>query len=184
MNYKYKIIDYNNLCRDDMTLNPIEHKEIFDIMDWRNSQIEFLRQDKLLTKKDQIDYFNNNIRIQCKSDLPSQIIFSVKEADEFIAYGGLTYIDWNEGVAEISYLSKPFFYVSNTIYCSRLNTFIKILSNLAFENLNLVKIYSITYPNRTYQIKCLDLFMKRDLNSIFRRDNEKHENPIVHFLKI
>lgn len=183
MKYKYKIIDYSNLCSGSLVLNPIEHKEIFEIMDWRNNQIKFLRQDKLLTKEDQVEYFKKIIKMQCKSDYPSQILFSFKESNEFIAYGGLTHIDWKEGLAEISYLSRLDSEVSETLYCYRLNTFIDILSFLAFESLNLSKIYTVTYPDRTHQIKCLDLLMKRDLISIYRRDNEKHEDPIFHYLQ-
>lgn len=182
LKYKYEIINYTSLKKGNLRLKPIEQNQIFTIMDWRNHQIDFLRQKSVLSKNSQLLYFKNVILKQIHSLLPTDIIFSVFELDVFIAYGGLTNIDWPNKTAEISYLSYPNSEDDFEIYCSRFTSFISIISNLAFENLRLKQLFTITYPQRISQIVCLDNSMLRSSSILYKNVNDKYENTVIHYL--
>ena len=75
-------------------------------MNWRNEQIDYLRQTNHLTKQDQDNYFNKIIFKQFNHQKPSQILFSFYNKNKLIGYGGLVHINWAHKNAEISFLLK------------------------------------------------------------------------------
>ena len=83
---------------------PIRHEDRYDIMKWRNEQIEILRQQDVLTKEEQDTYFNEIVASLFEQKNPKQLLFSLFFRDELVAYGGLVHIDWHSLNAEISFL--------------------------------------------------------------------------------
>ena len=73
-------------------------------MKWRNDQIYHLRQEKLLTKDDQNQYFNLIIKNLFSEHFPKQILFSYIKNNICIGYGGLVHINWKDKNAEISFI--------------------------------------------------------------------------------
>jgi len=63
-----------------------------------------LRQSKPISKKDQIQYYENHIWSELKSDSPENILFSFKFKDKCIGYGGLVNLSWIDKRAEMSFL--------------------------------------------------------------------------------
>ena len=61
----------------DYLLKPLNKTQMFEIMKWRNDQIENLRQSKVLTKKDQINYYQNVILPSLKEDYPQNILLGI-----------------------------------------------------------------------------------------------------------
>tara|TARA_B110000259_G_C13704443_1_gene277772 strand:- start:37 stop:270 length:234 start_codon:yes stop_codon:yes gene_type:complete len=57
----YKVLFKQKFCFDDYSIVPIRHEDRFEIMTWRNEQIYHLRQEKLLTKEIQNEYFDKVI---------------------------------------------------------------------------------------------------------------------------
>ena len=55
-------------------------------MNWRNDQIYHLRQSMILTKDEQDNYFNNQIKEAFSSDKPENILFSFLTDGELLGY--------------------------------------------------------------------------------------------------
>ena len=63
-----------------------------------------LRQNKILTKDAQENYFNNIISKLFELKEPNQILFSYLKNDNCIGYGGIVHIDWGTKRAEVSFI--------------------------------------------------------------------------------
>ena len=103
-NYKFlkKRIFSNNFSIENIKKNEIEQIRI-----WRNDSIKFLRQNRKISKKEQILYFKKNIYEQTLSKRPKQILFAFKKDNILIGYGGLVHISWENKNAELSLLLDP-----------------------------------------------------------------------------
>ena len=73
----YKVLKNQEFSFADYKLVPLREKDKFLIMKWRNDQIDFLRQDKILTKRDQSYYFKNTISKLYNHSSPNQLLFSL-----------------------------------------------------------------------------------------------------------
>lgn len=125
---------------------PIRYEDRLDIMNWRNEQIYHLRQDKPLTTENQDNYFKNIVNSLFNQEKPNQILFSFLENDICVGYGGLVHINWIDKNAEISFLINTsleanYFEIYWKIYLS-------LIEQLAFEELNLHKIYTYAFDLR------------------------------------
>lgn len=90
-----------------------------------------------------------------KVQFPSQILMGLDCSGEFVAYGGLAHINWMDRHAEMSFLTDPIY--SNYEDHHRLLTiFVKLLSQLALNELGLHRLFTETYSFRTEHIKMLE----------------------------
>ena len=143
---KYKCLDIQTFSNKEYSIVPLRYEDRFKIMNWRNEQIDHLRQKTLLTTFDQNKYFNEIISKLFDSDHPNQILFSFIKNNKCIGYGGLVHINWKEKKAEISFiintsLQKKIFKVSWI-------SFLKMIEQVAFNELNLNKIYTYSFDLR------------------------------------
>ena len=145
MNY-YKALNKQVFYKDIYSIVPIRMKDRFDIMKWRNEQIYHLRQHKKLTVENQENYFNEVISKLFEQEQPNQILFSFLENKICVGYGGLVNINWIDKNAEISFvidtlLEKNSFYNFWVI-------FLVLIKQLAFDELNLHKIFTYSFDVR------------------------------------
>ncbi len=142
----------NEFADGEYKIIPIRYEDRSDILKWRNEQIYHLRQDKVLTKESQDNYFRETIVSIFEQQKPNQILFSYLKNDKCIGYGGLVRINWIDKNAEISFLinsdleKKQFnFHWSN---------YLKMIESVAFDELNFHKIYSYAFDLRPqlYQV--------------------------------
>jgi RimJ/RimL family protein N-acetyltransferase len=142
----YKVLNKNVFQQNEFSIVPIRDKDKFDIMNWRNDQIFHLRQKEKLSKNSQEKYFKETVSNLFKINFPSQILFSFLKNDVCVGYGGLVHINWEDKNAEISFLmntelEKYFFNQYWTI-------FLKLIENVAFDNLNFYKIFIYAFDLR------------------------------------
>lgn len=150
----YKVLKTNKFSFGDFSLIPIRQEDRYQIMNWRNDQIYHLRQSEPLTREKQDWYFENVVSNLFQQDYPEQILFSFLKGETCIGYGGLVHINWVDKNAEISFimeskLEENFFHENWTIY-------LKLISKVAFEELNFNKIYTYAYDLRPHLFKCLE----------------------------
>ena len=74
---KYNCLNQNEFKALDYKIVPIRYEDRLAIMKWRNEQMYHLRQNKLLTLKDQNNYFDNVVTKLFNQDEPNQILFSL-----------------------------------------------------------------------------------------------------------
>ncbi len=135
---------------------PIRKQDIQKIRQWRNEQIEVLRQEKFLTKKDQEKYYENIIKPSFKSESPSLILFSILDGRICIGYGGLVHINWKAKNAEISFLLDTKKNKPDTRFRKYFQNFLKLMCRVAFQELNLNKLTTETYKFRKTVIDTLE----------------------------
>ena len=115
-------------------------------MKWRNEQIYHLRQNKPLTPSDQDRYFEEVVAKLFDQEQPDQILFSFLKGDNSIGYGGLVHINWNHKNAEISFVQDT--RLQNDFFEQHWYIFLGLLEKVAFQELDLHKIYTYAYDIR------------------------------------
>jgi RimJ/RimL family protein N-acetyltransferase len=162
---------------------PLSKEDLSYIKDWRNSQIDILRQWRPLTDWNQENWY----RIASEDD--HQVLFSIKEykndaLNNLIGYCGITNIDYINRRGEISFLVNPSRVDNIDLY--RLDFFaaLNFLCRYGFDELNLHKLFTETFDFRRDHLRVLEEFgMHKD--GIIREHqftNGSYHNSIIHSL--
>ena len=138
-------------------LYPLSRGYLPKLKDWRNSQMDVLRQWKPLTDLNQEKWFQEII------DDDTQIIFSIMEPDKednliFIGYCGITGIDFINKRGEISFLVNPVRVQDKKLYREDFLSVLYMLCQYGFEEINLHKLFTETFAFRKDHIKILEDF--------------------------
>ena len=75
MNFKYKVLKNQTFSNGNQSIVPIRMEDRYVIREWRNEQMFHLRQNKLLSEKDQDNYFNTVVKNLFTQEQPNQILF-------------------------------------------------------------------------------------------------------------
>jgi len=86
-------------------LRPIHWGDREVIRNWRNDQIDVLRQSEPLSTVHQDTYFSQIVLPQLSEKQPDQILFAFLKATQLVGYGGFVHIRWPESSAEVSFLT-------------------------------------------------------------------------------
>jgi hypothetical protein len=159
---KFSFLKHNRISFKEYSLVPLRKRDIQKIRKWRNEQINVLRQKTPLTKEDQIRYYDSIIRKSFYRNEPDVILFSFLYNKECIGYGGLVHIDWNSKVGEVSFVNDTDRTKSNTEHKKDFSIFLKLIFNIAFDDIHLNKLVTETYDIRPAHLKILE-------NSGFKR---------------
>lgn len=138
-------------------LYPVSKEHLSKLKDWRNSQMDVLRQWKPLT-----DY-NQEIWFQELSKDDNQIVFSIRISDKddnlsFIGYCGITNMDFINRRGEISFLINPTRLQDKDLYREDFLSVTYMLCQYGFEEINLHKLFTETFAFRKDHIKILEDF--------------------------
>lgn len=143
---QYKNIKQNEFVSGNYKLVPIRDEDKYAIMQWRNEQIDVLRQAEPLTKEKQEIYFANVVDKLFEVNEPSQLLFSFLENEKLIGYGGLVHIDWKNGIAEVSFLTQTSRNVGQQFVSDWIN-YLLLLKQIS-RHLKLKKIFTYAYDLR------------------------------------
>lgn len=152
----YKILNTDSSMANGYSLTSIRKEDIFKIKEWRNNQMDVLRQSKELTDKDQLNYYNNIVFPEFHKDNPTQILLSFLFKGICIGYGGLTNIDWASKRAEVSFLLDDKRILDEVLYKTDFSVFIKLLKDIAFNELSLNRLFTETFDIRPLHISLLE----------------------------
>lgn len=145
----YRILDNQKFKFEDFEISPIKFEHRYQIMNWRNEQIDYLRQTNHLTRQDQDNYFKKTIFKQFNYQKPSQILFSFYNKNKLIGYGGLVHINWVHKNAEISFLLKTELNKKNT-YHKSFKAFLFLIEKVA-KSVHLHKIFTYGFDLNQYR---------------------------------
>ena len=137
-----------------MFLSKIKYKHIFQILEWRNKQIKYLRQKRKINLIYQIYYYFFKINNQYNKVKPDQLLYMVNYKKKIIGYGGLVHIDWSNRQSEISFLTSPNIHTNKAIYKKYFNNFFEIIENFAKKK-NIILITTETFNHRKINILLL-----------------------------
>ena len=149
----YKALNKQVYSEGIYSIVPIRFEDRIDIMNWRNDQIYHLRQSLPLTNQDQDNYFNTIINQLFEEEKPSQLLFSYLENDICIGYGGLVHINWIDKNSEISFVMNT--KLEKDMFKFHWGTFLQLLENIAFNELNFHKIFTYAYDIRPHLFELL-----------------------------
>lgn len=139
----------------DSQIVPIRYNDRLDIMRWRNQQMYHLRQAKPLTELDQDKYFSEVVSTLFDQKEPPQILFSFLDNGNCIGYGGLVHINWIDKHAEISFLLDTS--ITGDLFAKHWSSFLSLIEIVAFEELDLHKIYTYAFDVRPYLYNVLEM---------------------------
>lgn len=145
---KYRVLPQNEYARDEYALVPMREVDIFDIQQWRNDQVEVLRQMVLLTDRDQQEYYQQYVVPSFSEARPGIILFSYLNNGGCIGYGGLTNIDWVNRHAEVSFLLQTERAGDVLQYRRDFTNFLHLMKHVAFTELQLNRIFTETFDIR------------------------------------
>ncbi len=151
---KYKALNRQTYHNDIYSIVPIRHEDRYCIMKWRNEQMYHLRQASPLTKQSQDHYYNTVINSLFEEECPSQLLFSYLENGKCIGYGGLVHINWIDKNAEVSFIMNT--ELEKNTFQLHWSKYLKMLDELAFEELNLHKIYTYAFDLRPHLYEALE----------------------------
>ena len=162
-------------------LFPLSYNDLSTIKDWRNSQMEVLRQWKPLTDANQERWY------QIVSEDQHLVIFSVMEYSDLnhlqlIGYCGITNIDYINQRGEISFLVDPNRACNPDLYRTDFSAVLYLLCQYGFDELNFHKIFTETFAFRKDHIRILTEFGFR--NDGIMREHQytkgRYWNSIIH----
>lgn len=135
-------------------VETVQPGDIEAIRQWRNAQLDVLRQPAPITPAEQEAYFAARIWPSLQKARPAEILLSFHEGDRRIGYGGLVHIAWEHARAEISFLLDPG--EPSAAYAGRFTAFLALMKTIAFNDLGLTRLFTETYALRTDHIAVLE----------------------------
>jgi RimJ/RimL family protein N-acetyltransferase len=137
-------------------LRPIHWGDRDAIREWRNAQIDVLRQLNPLSANEQDDYFSNIVRPQLTQEQPAQILLAFLEDSQLVGYGGFVHIVWSDQRAEVSFLTE-IKRSKQHVFSEDWSEYLKLLVQLA-QKIGFNKLTTETYSIRPELIKILENF--------------------------
>lgn len=153
---KYKALTENIFSGNNYSILPIEMDDIESIRQWRNSQMEVLRQKKEISVDQQLNYFHAKIEPLFNEPRPTQLLFSFKYNEVLIGYGGLVNISWEDKRAEMSFLVDPQRAINKDQYALDFSNFISLIKELCFGEMHFNRLFTETYEFREFHISILE----------------------------
>lgn len=141
---------------DRYQLRPIHWNDRDAIRQWRNEQIDVLRQQNPLSAAEQDNYFSNIVLPQLTQEQPEQILFAFLEDSQFVGYGGFVHIVWSDRRAEMSFLTDVYRseqHIFSQDWSEYLNLLIQLARRIGFHSLT-----TETYSIRPQLIEFLENF--------------------------
>ena len=137
-------------------VESVQEKHIERIRQWRNAQMDILRQNTSIAYEEQIIYYQKHIWPDMLSAHPKNILVAYMEDDNLIGYGGLVHIEWENFKAEVSFLLNPSLVNSQDNYTRYFSVFLQLMKKLAFQDLAMESLFTETYALRTHHISILE----------------------------
>lgn len=140
----------------DYSIVPLREQDIQSIKEWRNAQLDVLRQKRKLTNENQERYYHKIVQPTFTHPAPLQMLFSYILNGECIGYGGITNIDWESKRVELSFLLDNKRVTDNKVYEKEFSIFITLIKQLVFDGLQFNRIFTETYNIRPFHIQILE----------------------------
>ena len=180
MKKTYQCLDVQEYKKNEFSLVPIRLEDRYKIMQWRNEQMYHLRQSKTLTRQEQDRYFNTVVLSLFDQEKPDQVLFSFLKKKDCVGYGGLVHIDWREKTAEISFIINTA--LENESFIDFWLIYLKLIEDVAFQQLQLGKIFIYSYELRPELYKVINLALFREEKRIKRvkKINNDWVDALIH----
>lgn len=152
----YQCMPKARLSEGRMSISAVQPRHIEHIRQWRNAQMDVLRQSSEISPAQQKAYFAAKIWPQMAVPRPSEVLVSYEEDGVPVGYGGLVHLSWENRRGEISFLLAPALAAQPDAYAVYFITYLTLIRRLAFEDLQLARVFTETYASRSHHIAILE----------------------------
>lgn len=152
----YACLIRSKISYEDYSIRTVEVGDIESIRQWRNAQMEVLRQKNEISQEEQLAYYDKYVWPTLACPHPKNILLAYLKNDRLIGYGGLVHIGWEDRRGEVSFLLDPIRTYDHEAYKREFLIFLNLIKSLAFEDLKLQKLYTETFATRAYHIGVLE----------------------------
>jgi RimJ/RimL family protein N-acetyltransferase len=153
---QHKVFGSKPLTQGRYSISSIQLEDAEDIRCWRNEQISALRQSTLLSKEEQLTYFENVLKPEFNQTHPKQVLVRFCLSGKLIGYGGIVHLDWENLRGEVSFLLDTERTSDPKSYCEELNLFFALIKRLGFCVLGLNKLTTEAYAHRAFHVKAIE----------------------------
>ena len=153
---KYRCMPRPRIEEGGFAVTAVQTTHIEEIRQWRNAQIDLLRQLIPITRERQERYYAHKVWPSMELENPSEILLSFFEGEAFIGYGGLVHIAWEHRRTEISFLMNSACGHDSKCYGRCFSAYLRLIKQLAFDDLSLERLFTETYAFRTHHIAILE----------------------------
>lgn len=159
-----------------LALRAVEPGDIEAIRQWRNAQMDVLRQTAPISPEGQAGYFAAHVWPEKHKQEPNQILLAIERNGDLVGYGGLVHISWYNRRAELSFLLASEFEHRAVMRAAVFGAFLGLIRELAFTDLGLHRVFTETFAHRTPHIASLEA-------AGFRREGRLREHVVVDGVK-
>lgn len=152
----YQCLPYPRLERGAFAVRAVQPGDIESIRQWRNAQMDVLRQSAVIEPEAQGAYFARHVWPTFADEQPAQVLLAVEESGRLIGYGGLVHIGWEHRRAEVSFLLDPVVAADEVSYRDRFSAFLALIKELSFAGMGFHRLFTETYAFRTGHIGTLE----------------------------
>ena len=143
--------------RDGYSYVPLRREDIQALREFRNAQIDILRQARPISPEQQERWFDEQVVPAQRDPRPPMMLVSILDSEGLsLGYGGLTNIDWEARRGEVTYLVDPERADDPAVYREDTAAFLAFLSEWAFDALTLNRLFAETYAFRDSTIALLE----------------------------
>jgi RimJ/RimL family protein N-acetyltransferase len=153
---RYRVMPTPTLSDGVLEVRAVQPGDIEAIRQWRNAQMDVLRQTAPISPEQQAHYFAEYVWPQTESLEPSQVLVALERAGVLIGYGGLVHISWANRRAEVSFLLTPELEKNSDELITLFSRFLDLMKQLAFDDLGLRRLSTETFAHRTRHIATLE----------------------------
>lgn len=153
---RYLVMPNPYLSDGVLDVRAVQPADIEAIRQWRNAQMDVLRQTAPISPEQQERYFAEHVWPQITSLEPSQVLVALERAGVLIGYGGLVHISWPNRRAEVSFLLTPELEKNTDELIALFSRFLDLMKQLAFEDLGLRRLCTETFEHRTRHVATLE----------------------------
>lgn len=168
----YRCLDDQAISAGKYALRVVQEADVELIRQWRNDQLDVLRQSAPISREQQKAYFQENIWPSMKKDRPCNILMTLLEEGKPIGYGGLVHIAWEHRRAEVSFLLDAIYAPDPQAYSRHFSNYLAMIKTLGFSVLNFNRLYAETYAFRHQHIQILE-------SSGFRLEGRMRQHVII-----
>jgi len=180
--YLYKCLPQKTYQNGDYILEAVQPEQIEKIRQWRNDQMDILRQSKPISKEEQIQYYENYVWPEMDKNKPDKILFSLKSNGELIGYGGLVNISWEHLRGEMSFLLDSSRANNKGTYHSDMSSFIYLNKEICLNQLAFNRLFTETFEFRHTHIDILkeNGFILEGRMRQHIKFNNKYSDSLIH----
>ena len=153
---RYSRMPHSEIRNRLMSLTAVQPEHIESIRQWRNEQMDVLRQAHPISVDEQSTYFDRVIWPDMDSATPLQILVSIHFNAEVIGYGGIVHLSWVDLRGEVSFLIRTELMNDPAAVDRLFSNYLTLIKQLAFRDLGLRRLSTETFAHRTDIIALLE----------------------------